>query len=99
MDIISTLAELHKSAHFKDWNKEHKQHYLTHAFKLIDDANQRIWQIGYYDPKSDTITTFVLEEGAEVKIIPDLEVFKEEKDAVRKLEIEKVRLEPQEALD
>ncbi len=99
MDILSKLKFLENTPEFKEWNKTHKTHYLAHAFKLLDDANKNIWQIGYYNKESDTITTFILEEGKDIKIIPDLEVFKQEKDIIKKLEISKIKIDPQEALD
>ena len=99
MDILSKLKYLENTNEFKEWHKNHKTHYLAHAFKLLDEANKHIWQIGYYGKASDKITTFVLEEGKEIKIIPDLEVFKQEKDVIKKLDIAKIKINSQKALD
>ena len=99
MDIITTLKELESGKEFKEWQKSHKEHYLVHAFKLLDEPNKNIWQIGYYDKSSDTITTFVVESGKDTKIIPDLEVFKEEKHPIKELDVKKVKVNPQQALD
>ncbi len=99
MDILSKLKFLENSHEFKEWNKTYKSHYLVHAFKLFDEANKNIWQIGYYDRSSDTITTFVLENGKEIKIIPNLEIFKQEKDVIKKLEVSKIKINVQEALN
>ena len=73
MDIISKLKSLEKNPEFKDWQKQHKNHYLVHAFKLLDEPNKSIWQIGYYDKESDTITTFVMEDN---KVLDKVELRK-----------------------
>ncbi|MBI2546631.1 hypothetical protein HYV81_05630 [Candidatus Woesearchaeota archaeon] len=99
MDIIAKLKSLEHTLEFKDWQAQHHGHYLVHAFKLLDEANKSIWQIGYYDKETDTITTFVIEDGKELKIIPNLEIFKEEKAAIQKLDISKVKVNAQEAVD
>ena len=99
MDIISRLQSLEAGSEFRQWQKTHKNHYLVHAFKLLDEANKNIWQIGYYDKQSDTITTFVVEDDKEVKITPDLEIFKEEKHVIKKLDMKLVKINSQAALD
>jgi uncharacterized membrane protein YkoI len=61
-----------QSALFKEWKKQYPDSYLVHFFVMNDKI-----QIGYYDKKSDTITTFLL--GDEITKTVDAEIFKEHK--------------------
>lgn len=98
MEIKEVIENLCSHSEFKEWKKTHKDCYLVHAFKMPDDANENIWQIGYYDKKKDKITTFFIEQG-DVKIIPEEEVYKREKKAVKELDIDKVKINVNKALE
>ena len=98
MKLKQIIEDLCKHPEFKEWEKSHKECYLVHTFKMPDDANENIWQIGYYDKKKDKITTFFIEND-DVRIIPEEEVYKREKKAIKELDLDKVKITEQQALE
>lgn len=93
--VIEKLQSLDK---FKEWQKEHKDNYLTHLFKMIDNLNIDTWQIGYYNADSNKMTTFVL-KGDELKIIPNEEIFQKVKVKVKELIMDNVKIDLEKSLD
>lgn len=77
MELKDVLNTIENGEGFNDWRKQHAEAFLAHAFVMLDEENKNIWQIGYFDEKTNTMSTFVL-EGAKISIIPDQEVLKAE---------------------
>ena len=75
MEFQDIVKELQNTQDYHDWKLDHADAYLAHIFVMLDDANKGLFQIGYYDISSDTISTFVVGHG-EVHLIPDQEVAK-----------------------
>ncbi len=94
MKVMDVVKKLEKSSKFKELNKKS---YLAHLFKMMDDLNKDIWQIGYYN-EDGTITTFIIEKK-DIKIVPEQEVFQKTKRKVKKLDIDKVKIDLDKALD
>jgi len=89
---LESISQVEKSQEFKEWKENNKDAYLTHAFTLIDELNSGVWQIGFYDKKKDTITTFIMHQG-KIEGIPETEkVFKEEQKIVLALDSSKAKL-------
>lgn len=85
------LKILEKSSEFKEWKKKNKETYLSYGFYVIENSDVN-WKIGYYDSKKDRLTSF--DVGTQIKIEPDQEVFKKEKERkVKKLEMSKVKVD------
>jgi len=95
MRFKESLAKLKKSSNFRNWKKEHEESFLSYGFIMIDPDVKKEWQLGYYNPKKDTITTFTVD--ITVMKNPDSEIFKNNKN-VMKLNKEKVKLNYEEAL-
>jgi hypothetical protein len=88
-----TLTLLADSQLFKDWQKQHKDSFLSHFFCPVssDFKAKSNWEIGYYDSGIDKITVFkALENDFEIK--PADEVFKKEAEKVEKLELDEVNV-------
>ena len=83
MHHTEAVNKLEKSKEFDSWKKTHKDAYLVHFFKMLDKANEKLWQIGYYSPKTNLISVFIV-NGAITKS-EDSEVFKEQKKLVQPL--------------
>ncbi len=98
MEIKKVIKNLCSHPEFKEWEKNNKECYLVHTFKMPDDTNENIWQIGYYDKKKDKITTFFIENN-DIKIIPETEIYKREKKAIKKLNIDKLKVSMNDALN
>ena len=74
MELNDVLAHLHKSKEFTSWKGKGV---LAHAFKLLDEANEDTWQLGFYDKDAEKITTFVV-SARFVEVIPDQEILRSE---------------------
>jgi hypothetical protein len=96
MIVSATVERLEDHIEFKQWKKDNKTSYLAHVFKLVDQANKDIWQIGYYN-LNDTITTFTIDYD-DVRIIPEEAVFKKTDKKVRRLDLSKVKIDLDKAL-
>lgn len=97
MDVKDVYDRLVESSEYKEWCKKNKEAYLAHFFRMLDKENEHQWQIGFYDKKSDRITTFIV-EGSEIKVLPQSEVFKREGAEIEELDIKKVKLDSNAAL-
>ena len=98
MKLNDVVEKLEASSKFKEWRKTNNGHYLAHAFMMMDKENSNIWQIGYYDPKNDMMTTFII-EGDEIKVSPELNIFKRPGATVEKLDLSKVKIGSIEAIE
>lgn len=79
MEILDTINKVEKSHAFKGWRLRNPHCYLVHVLSMLDEANAGSYQIGYYDPDTDRITTFIIDTD-DVQATPDAEVFKKDGD-------------------
>ena len=77
MKFSEALEKLNKSDIFCEWSRNNKNCYLVHGFLMLDPNVKQEWQIGFYDPGKDNITTFNV--NSKITKNPESEVFKEEK--------------------
>jgi hypothetical protein len=91
MKLKDVVEKLEANSEFGEWRKENRDCYLAHAFMMMDKANENVWQIGYYNPKTDKMTSFIM-EGDDVKISPELNIFKRPGCDVEKLDTAKVKI-------
>ena len=97
MQLKEKLEILEKDTKFSDWKKKNEKSYLAHIFRMFDKANENIWQFGYYN-SDDTITTFILEND-EVKEIPEQEIFKKDKKVLDPINLEKIKISFEDAVE
>jgi len=96
MQIKEVIEKLENSEEFKDWQKKNKEDYLVHLFNMYDNQIEGIWQIGYAN-KNSKVTTFVI--GEEIEIMPDEKVFQEKKSKIKKLDINKIKIDLDKVLE
>lgn len=96
MEFQEALSKLTNSVHFKDWIGEHKDSYLAHGFKMMDEANEKTWQIGFYDSRTNKIKTFIV--GEEIQHVTEQEMLDKEK-KVEKLNPADVKIGYERALE
>jgi len=100
MQLKKILDQLEKSDVFLEWKKDHKDSYLTHFFKMFDDANKDLWQIGYYDKKTKKITTFAIADDTTIHANPETDdVFKEPGKDIIPLKLEDIKIQPEKAIE
>jgi len=94
MDLKEAMSKLENSRLFKDWRKEHKESFLTYAFIMVAEEIKPEWQIGYYIPGKDKVSTFTV--SSKVHVNPESEMLK--KDSVLELDFDKVKVTQEEAM-
>ncbi|MBS3113128.1 hypothetical protein J4418_03530 [Candidatus Woesearchaeota archaeon] len=82
---------------FINWKKKHPVAIFSYAFTTLDKEIMEDWQIGFYDPEEDKITTFSLMNQKIVDNRTD-EVFKEPGSRINPVEMNKVKLTVNEIL-
>jgi hypothetical protein len=97
MEIKNKITALEKSKEFLDWQKKHLDSYFAHIFRMFDDVNKNIWQFGFYN-NDDTITTFIMENDS-ISEVPEQKIFKKNTDALPSLDIKKIKIEFEDALN
>ena len=97
MNYTEALNKLEKSKEFTSWKKSHEKAYLVHFFRMLDKANEKIWQIGYYSPKTNLISVFMVNGGLTKN--PDEDVFKEQKKLVLPLKLDIVSINDDKAIE
>ena len=98
MDLDPAIKFLEKSDDFREWKKKNKLAYFSYALKITEEKGADDWQLGFYDSKSDRITTFVI-NGEDIKMRPEEEIFKREDMKVNGIELDKVRLSFEDAIE
>ncbi len=85
------LPRLLQDDAYQQWKKEHPQSFLSHYFCQLDSSllSNNGWEIGFYDPAEDKITTFT----DDFALKPADEIFKKENDKVEELDLEKVKID------
>lgn len=71
MDFLGSMSKLLDAKVYKDWRKDHADSFLAHG--VYFEGPEAPWQIGFYNPKQDTLTVFEVGETIDCK--PDEEVF------------------------
>lgn len=77
---------------FKDWQKQHQHAFLTHLFCQLNSDLKIVsnWEIGYFNPATDKITVFVVNDKVEIK--PEDKVFKKPESEIENLELNRVKI-------
>ncbi|MBI1973067.1 hypothetical protein HYS50_03610 [Candidatus Woesearchaeota archaeon] len=96
-NLQKTLDHVQQSPVFKAWSADHPASYLSSFFKIIEQEDVEWWQLDFYYPKGDTITSFIVDD--QVKLVTkDAAVFKKTKDVVQALDLMHVSLDVKKAL-
>ncbi len=75
MDFKKIIEQIEASSEFKDWKEKHGKSYLAHAFMMKDNKGNGEWQVGYFNPDNELMTTAIIVDN-KVDLKED-EVFKE----------------------
>ena len=96
-EIKKDLESLKKSNEFKEYRKRCPNSYLCAGFMILESINNNAkWQLDYYCPNSDKITTFCLKDKLEMK---ESRTAHRDKKKVAELNLDNVDLGMQRALD
>ena len=87
MELNQTLEKLKQSKQFKDWNKENPDIFFSYAMKTSDSDT---WQLGFYNKKTDKMTTFILNK--EIEMQQEEEIFKKPGMEVNPINMDKINI-------
>ena len=86
--MLRFFKKLKKSEVFKNWKRENKDFFLCGCFSMFDD-NEEFWQFDFYNKKKEKMTSFKVDK--KIEIVPDDDVFSDNKDAISEIDLEKVK--------
>lgn len=91
MKFIEALKKLESSDVYKEWKSDNPKSYLAHGF-IMDSRQIKEWQIGYYNPETEKILTFVLLD--DIMMNPESEIMNKK---VKELDINKIKITVEDA--
>lgn len=97
MEIQDMVSQVESSDIYLKWKKNNSDSYLCHALNIVDGHTFGNWQFGYFNKARHHITVFELSDP--ISISPESEVFQEEKTLVKPLEMEKVKIDINQAIE
>lgn len=98
MFFHNALTKLKESDVFKIWKKDNPDTILSTGFIVVEKDRDYPWMIGFYDPASDKISSFIV-DNYDVAFEKTDEVFKKEEDKVLGIELDKVKVDVEELLE
>jgi hypothetical protein len=89
------IKRLESSKEYKEWRESNKEPYLSDFFCILDTESKddNVWQIDFYNPEDDTMTSFELPADKRKKCslkTASSKIFKEEKSVIDKLSLTNV---------
>jgi len=96
MDLKLSLEKLNQSNEFKNSNKN-KDIYFSYALIMLENNKSGPWQLGFYHRSNDKMITFIVDKD-EIKMEKEEDIFKKPGMEVKKVDIEKVKIPPNEIL-
>lgn len=95
--LQTALKQVQNSATFQAWLEEHPDSYLSSFFKIIEQEDVDWWQVDFYYPQGDTITSFVVNETVKLTT-KDSAIFKKPESKIHALDLKTVLVDIQKAL-
>jgi len=87
-EIASVFNRLNESKELKDFREKYPEAYLA-SFSLVGEKpDSAEWQINYYNPESNKMTSFTM--GSVISVTPEQEILKAGE--INKLEISEVKI-------
>lgn len=96
MKVKENKNKLEKSKEYKEWKEKNPDSYFAHEFFMVE-GNEINLEIGYYNNKDSSMASFRIEPEIQLTICP--EIFKKEDSKIEELEINKVKLDIDDALE
>ncbi len=92
MDPKNDVERLIETLMFQEWSEKHTKAYLSDFFCILDkeSSDDNMWQVDYYNPEDDTMTSFEVPADKRKKCSikqEESKVFKKEADTVEQLSV------------
>ncbi|MBL7147734.1 MAG: hypothetical protein ISS82_02825 [Nanoarchaeota archaeon] len=88
--MLSLYNKLTNSKIFKEWKENNKKDYLSSYVSI-----NNIPQFDFYNPKTDKITSFIINKEIEIK--KEQNIFKSSKDKIKELNLNKIKITQEQA--
>ena len=97
-ELLSTLED---SEVFLGWKRDHSKAYLSHFFVQVSSNLElkSAWEIGYYNPEDEKVSTFSLDDDNEFFLKGSDDVFKKDESKVEELKLDNIKVTYEEATD
>ncbi len=66
-DIKRCIEQIEQSGSFREWIKKNAGAYVCSAVKILGEGATGNWEIHFYNPADDTITTFLVDQTVILK--------------------------------
>lgn len=90
------IEHLKKLKEFKEYKKQHISSYLCAAFAIIESSKKTRWQLDYYCPENDMMTTFCFDPSFHQK---ESKTIHRDKKKVREINIENIDIGLEKSLE
>jgi len=95
--LKESLKRLEDSNEFNNWKSKNKKSYFCSAFVMGADLEKENWQLDFYNPEKDKITSFKL-NGC-IEVLEEEGIFKKPKEKVNELKLNKVKIDFDKAIE
>jgi Zn-dependent metalloprotease len=98
------IKRLESSKEYIEWNESNSKSYLSDFFCILDTESKddNLWQIDFYNPEDDTMTSFELPADKRKKCslkTASSKIFKEEKSIIEELSLQTTELTDKDAME
>lgn len=98
MNNLKALYEkVKESKEFKGWQSNNKKSYLCSFFMILGDKENHHWQLDFYNPAKDAITSFLASDPIQL-LEKDSKIFKSDKSKLNELNLDKIEIDFDEAI-
>ena len=98
LSLQAALERVQTSDVYKTWETSHEQGYLSSFFAIVEGDAPKSWQVDFYTPDKDQITSFTL-NGETIEMQESSKIFKEKETKVEQLDLTNVKKDLQEAFE
>ena len=98
MSVQESFDAVAQSDDFKRWHDKNKSSFLCSLFKIKDQDKETGYQVDFYSKGSETISSFVIENGKAKLALEDAKVFKKDEDEVEELNLADIKVSEHDAI-
>ena len=94
--MLGFFNKLNHSIVFKNWKRENKESFLSGCFTMLEDKEE-FWQFDFYNKDTGKMTSFKVDK--DIEVMPNDDVFSEDKELISGINIEEVKKDINVVLD
>lgn len=98
MDFRETFDAVTLSPVFREWHAQHPDSFLCGFFCMMNVDEEGNFQVDFYNPSTDTISSFIVVDDKVVLSQDESKIFKQEDSRMKELDVELMNIGDREAL-